>query len=243
VADVADAAADEVNKNSKQDKQKEVTNMKRSGSTTTFTLVCVAVLLASYGIGLGIREIRFRNAGVKTSGKTEKSINQAQSKPQVTTQNAPSPEGGQPDATFFDEDRRGGMQDDEMGGRGRFNENMSDEDRSQMRRGRGRRGMDFENLSDEERAAWEEQRQQMMERFQNMTDEERAQFRGGRGGRSRGGMPEFGAGENNLGSEANESEPGQNNIQSEDDGYGYQENESQVEDEDFGQEDTDNDIE
>jgi len=48
--------------------------MKRLGSTTTFTLVCVAVLLASYGIGLGIREIRFRNAGVKTSGKTDKPI-------------------------------------------------------------------------------------------------------------------------------------------------------------------------
>ncbi len=218
--------------------------MKRLGSTTTFTLVCVAVLLASYGIGLGIREIRFRNAGVKTSGKTDKPINQVQSKPQETTQNARSPEGGQPDATFFGEGGRGGTQDEGMNRGGFYNENTSEEDRSQMRDGRrGRRGMDFENLSEEERAAMEERRQQMMERFQNMTDEERAQFRGGRGGRSRGGMSEFGAGENNFGFEANESESGQNNIQSEDDASGYQENESQFEDEDFGQEDTDNDIE
>jgi hypothetical protein len=218
--------------------------MKRSGTTTTFTLVCIAVLLASYGIGLGIREIRFRNAGVKTSGKTDKPINQVQSKPQGTTQNAGSPEGGQPDATFFGEGRSGGTQDEGMGGRGRFNGNMSDEQRSQMRGGRrGRGGMGLENLSEEERAAMEEQRQQMMERFQNMTDDERAQFRGGRGGRGRGGMSDFGAGENNSGFETNDSESGQNNIQAEDDGSGYQENESQSEDNGSGQEDTGNDIE
>ena len=220
--------------------------MKRSGSTTTFTLVCVAVLLASYGIGLGIREIRFRNAGVKTSGKTDIPVNQVPSKPQVTTQDAGSPEGGQPDATFFGGGGRGGMQDDTMGGRGRFNENMSDDNMSQMRGGRrGRRGMNMENISDEERAAFEERRQQMMERFQNMTDEERAQFqggRGGRGGRGRGGTSDFGAGENNSGFEANGSESNQNNIQS-DDGSEYQENESQVEDYDSGQEDANNDIE
>ena len=88
-------------------------------------------------------------------------------------------------------------------------------------------------------------RQQMMDRFQNMTDEERAQFRGGRGGRGgrdRGGMSDFGAGENNPGFEANGSESNQNNIQS-DDGSEYQENESQVEDYDSGQEDANNDIE
>jgi hypothetical protein len=210
--------------------------MKLSGSTTTFTLVCVAVLLASYGIGLGIREIRFRNAGVKTSEKAFEPANQVQPKPQETIENTPSPEDGQPDATFFREGRRGQMMDDSMGGRGRFNEDMSGE---QMRGGRrGRRGMDFENLSDEERAAWEEQRQQMMDRFQNMTDEERAQFRlgrGGRGGRTRGGMPGFGAGENNSGFETNVPESGQNDIQSEDDGYGYQEDDSQSEDYDQGQ--------
>jgi len=220
--------------------------MKRSGTTTTFTIVCIAVLLASYGIGLGIKEIRFRNAGVKTSGKTDKPINQTQPAPQGTTQNTPSPEDGRPDATFFGEDRRGGMQD-EIGARERFNENMSDENRAQMRDRsggrRGRRGMDFENLSDEERAEWQERMRERMERFQNMTDEERAEFRGDRGGRSRGGMPDFGAGENNFSFEANESESSQNDIQSQDDDSGYQENEYQPEDNNSGQEDTDNDIE
>lgn len=221
--------------------------MKRSGTTTTFTLVCVAVLLASYGVGLGIREIRFRNVKAQTTvNKAEMPTNtQPQRQP---TSAARSPEAGQADATFFGEGRtRDGTQDDGMSRRGRFNENMSEGDRSQMRGGRrGRRGMDFENLSDEERAAMEEQMRQRMERFQNMTDEERAQFRGGRGGRggrNRGGTSDFGAGANDLGFEGNNLESDQSDNQSQDDGLGYQENESQSEDNNSGQEEVDNNIE
>lgn len=226
--------------------------MKRSGTSTTFTLVCVAVLLASYGIGLGIREIRFRNAAVKSADKAAKPNNQTNPAPQTTTQDTRSQEAGRPDATFFGEGRNaGGAQDEATGGRGFFNGNMSDEERAQMRDRfgggrRGRRGMNMENLSDEERAAMEERRQQMMERFQNMTDEERAQFqggRGGRGGRSRGGMSDFGAAENDSGFEANNIESDQNDNQSQDNGTEYQENEFQSEDNGSGQEDTNNNVE
>lgn len=227
--------------------------MKRSGTTITFAIVCVAVLLASYGVGLGIREIRFRNVEAQTTVNKKEVPTNTLPQRQLTPA-ARSPEAGRPDATIFGEGgNRGGTQEEGMGRRGRRGggnfENLTEEERAQMRERSGRRGrggMDFENLSEEERAAMEEQRQQMRERFQNMTDEERAQFRGsrgGRGGRSRGGMSDFGAGGNDLGFEGNNSESDENDIQSEDNGSGTEENDAQSEDNDFGQEDVDNDIE
>ena len=157
--------------------------MKKSGTTITFVLVCVAVLFASYGIGLGIRQIRFSNAGIQaTTDTTKKSTNETQTQTIATD---PTSAGG-PEATFT---RRGRDRTPEDGTpmRPQF-ENMSEEEMSQMRErtdgGRGgRRGMDVENLSEEERAAMEEQRRQRMEEFQNMTEEERSQMRSGRGGR------------------------------------------------------------
>jgi hypothetical protein len=184
--------------------------MKRSGTTTTFVLVCVAVLLASYGIGFGIKMYRFRNVGNQTTASQTTVSSQV---PQTqTTPAAGSSVAGQPDATIFRPGRNSdGTQDEGMGRGRRSDENMTDEERAQMRSfggRRGRRGMDMQNLSEEERAAMEERRQQMMERFQNMTDEERAQFRGGRGGRNRGNTSNFDAGANN-------SDTGQNDF-----GYG-----------------------
>jgi len=197
--------------------------MKRSGTTITFAIVCVAVLLASYGVGLGIREIRFRNveaqATVNKAGVPTNTLPQGQLTPA-----ARSPEAGRPDATIFGEGRnRGGTQEEGMSRRGRRGggnfENLTEEERAQMRERSGRRGlggMDLENLSEEERAAMEEQRQQMRERFQNMTDEERAQFRGsrgGRGGRSRGGMSDFESGVNDSQSENNDFGQEDNDIE------------------------------
>lgn len=158
--------------------------MRRSGTTTTFILVCIAVLLASYGIGLGIRQFRFRNAGnqSKISDETEKQNTAAQTSPQRGAMPpAGSDEAGGPERGFSGRERPGGgPQDGETDRRRRF-ENMSEEEMSQMRRRSGRRGpgggMGFENLSEEERAAMEERRRQRMERFENMTEEERAQFR------------------------------------------------------------------
>jgi hypothetical protein len=189
VVDAAVVEADAVDKNNFY--MMRSTNMKRSGTTTTFVLVCVAVLLASYGIGFGIKMYRFRNVENQTTASQTPAPTQVLPQRQATPV-AGSPETGQPDATIF----RGGRNSD----------GTQDERAAQMRTfgsgRRGRRGMDMQNLSEEERAAMEEQRQQMMERFQNMTDEERAQFRGGRGGRggrNRGDMSNFGAGANDSG--------------------------------------------
>jgi hypothetical protein len=221
--------------------------MNRSATTTTFTLVCVAVLLASYGIGLGIREIRFRNA--KAQNKVNKAVVPANTSQQRQPTSVARPrQAGRPDATFLGEgNNEAQIQDEGMGRRGRFNENMSDEERAQMRERfggrRGRRGMDLENLSEEERAAWEEQMRDRMERFQNMTDEERAQFQGGRGGRSRSRMSDFGAGQNDYGLEGDNLQADDIDAQSQDDNLGYQEDESQSENDELDQEEVDNDIE
>ena len=190
--------------------------MKRSGTTTTFVLVCIAVLLASYGIGLGIRGIRFRNADSQTPVSKTPAPTQALPRGQTTTA-ADSSQSSRPDATFFGEGRNAdGTQDEGMG-------------RMRDRSGGGRRrgGMDFENLSDEERAAMEEQRQQMMERFQNMTDEERSQFRGGRGGRGGRSRVDIVEGENDSGAENNDSGTEMNDVQSGESDTGSGENNTQ----------------
>jgi hypothetical protein len=164
--------------------------MRRSGTTITFVLVCIAILLASYGIGLGIRHFRFRNAAKQNStlGEAVKQNTQAQTTSQ--TRKMPpvvSDETGGHEQRFSARERpEGRTQNGEIDRRRPF-ENMSEEEISQMRERfgrRGRGGMEFENLSEEERAAMEERRRQRMERFQNMTEEERAQFRRDRGDRN-----------------------------------------------------------
>lgn len=163
--------------------------MRRSGTTITFILACIAILLASYGIGLGIRGYRFRNAANQKSTPDEekKQTTQAQTPPQRRAMpTRGSDRTDRPEQRFPTGERPGdGTRDREMGRREPF-ENLSEEEISQRRERfgrRGRGGMEFENLSEEERAAMEERRRQRMERFQNMTEEERAQFRRERDGR------------------------------------------------------------
>jgi hypothetical protein len=156
--------------------------MRLSGTTITFVLVCIAILLASYGIGLGIRHFRFRNAANQkaTLNEAEKQNTQAQTPQTSAIPPAVSEETSGPGQRFSARERpEERTQNGETDRRTRF-ENMSEEEISQMRERvgrRGRGGMGFENLSEEERAAMEERRRQRMERFQNMTEEERAQFR------------------------------------------------------------------
>lgn len=151
--------------------------MRRSGTTTTFVLICIAAILASYGIGLGIRQFRFRNADNQSKISEDKTEKQNPTIPKAPQRGPMNPAGSNETGRF--PNRPGGPQDRKMGRRRPF-ENMSEEDISQMRRGPSRRGpggMGLENLSEEERAAMEERRRQRMERFENMTEEERAQLR------------------------------------------------------------------
>ncbi len=43
--------------------------MKQSGKTTLFALVCIAVLLGAYGVGLGVKKVRF--AGVEEQASAD----------------------------------------------------------------------------------------------------------------------------------------------------------------------------
>jgi len=151
--------------------------MKQSGITTVFVIVCVAVLVGSWGVGLCIRQVRFRNAGIESKAGTEVG------KPGI------EPEGERAEMAQFrpargpmpgGEGRRpfGGLSEEERERmRERF-ENMSEEEReeyrAQMREGFGGRrpqgGDRFGNLSEEER-------ERMRERLENMSEEERQEFR------------------------------------------------------------------
>ncbi len=162
--------------------------MKQSGTTTVFVIVCVAVLLGSWGIGLCIRQVRFRSAGIESKAGSEPEMSAEIQKPgeaveaerepaemaQFRPERRPMP-GGEGRRPFGDlsEEQRERMRE-------RF-ENMSEEERQKFRpqmRGRfgGRRpqgGDRFGDLSEEERA----ERESMRERLENMSEEEREEFR------------------------------------------------------------------
>ena len=153
---------------------------KRKGTETVFVAVCTVVLIASYGIGLCVREIRFRRAvaaPITSEIQKASATNEEVTNPPV---GMPMSEGPVPgNDREFDGEERPGFRENRPDRMGRF-EDMSEEERSQMherfpggRRGGGR----FENLSDEEIAEMEERRRQMRERMENMTEEERAEFR------------------------------------------------------------------
>lgn len=153
---------------------------KRKGTETVFVAVCAVVLIASYGIGLCIREIRFRRAAVvPAAGEVQKTsvTNEEIANPPVRRPMSEGPVSSS-DRGFAGEERPGFGEGgpDRMG---RFDD-MSEEERAQMRErfSGGRRGGDrFENLSEEERAQMEERRRQMRERMENMSEEEREEFR------------------------------------------------------------------
>jgi hypothetical protein len=170
---------------------------KRKGTETVFVAVCAVVLIASYGIGLCIREIRFRRAAAALAESETKKTSVINQEVTNTPAGGPMPEGRVPgnDRSFTGEERprlREGRPDR----MGRFGD-MSEEEREQMRErfpGGRRGGGRFENLSDEEIAEMEERRRQMRERMENMTEEERAEFmaqmRERFGGRRRAGGPD-----------------------------------------------------
>jgi hypothetical protein len=175
--------------------------MKHSGTTTTiFVTVWASVLFASFVIGICIREIRFKLAGVESKADTKPQVSSKVQVPSQTDQlvkeleeltprrpmSGPGGVGGVGGPRNRSGEGGAGFGGDRMAGmRDRF-ANMSEEERqaaiAQMRertggrRGGGMRGR-FENMSEEERARMEEERRQMRERFENMSEEEREEFR------------------------------------------------------------------
>jgi len=156
--------------------------MKRSGTTLVFVLVWAIVLVVAYGLGVCIREYRFRQVGVpsQVAAAVEKPSTQAApdsaAKPAAATPVAGMPEAGPPagDRPGFGGDRTGGE-------RPRF-ENMSEEERQQamsrMRdrfssRRRGGEGMP--QLSDEDRQKMTAEIEDLRARWDSMSEEERQQ--------------------------------------------------------------------
>jgi len=175
--------------------------MKHSGTTTTiFVTVWAAVLFASFIIGICIREVRFKRAGVESKADTKPQVSSEVQAPSKTDQlvkeleelaprrpmSGPGGPGGAEGPRNRSPEGRAGFGGDRMARMGERFANMSEEERkeaiAQMReRAGGRRGGGmggrFENMSEEERAKMEEERRQMRERFENMSEEEREEFR------------------------------------------------------------------
>ena len=142
--------------------------MKNSGSTIVFVIVCILIILASYGIGLYIRQIRFQHAAAASKADAQLQVSQVSTevqKPSVTVQPANEPAG----MTQSPSEARP-MPSNE--GRMPFG-GLSEEEMTQMRER-------WQNMSDEERAQERERRRaemrQMREKMQNMSEEEREKY-------------------------------------------------------------------
>ena len=164
--------------------------MERSGTTIVFVIVSVAVLLGAWGVGLCIRQVRFRNAGIepKAVAEVEKADIELEKEPpemvQVLPDREPLPVGE--DGGRFDnpseEEARPIEAREEM--RERF-ENISEEEKQELRAQMRERppswqregGYSFRNLSEEERARFREEVQRVRERWEYMSEEEKEEFR------------------------------------------------------------------
>jgi hypothetical protein len=141
--------------------------MKNSGLTIVFIIVCIVVLFVSYGVGLCIREVRFRHAAAVTSKTNVQSqISAEAQKPGniIEPVNKPTE-----DVQASSEEK----QTPNNEGRRRFG-SLSEEEMTQMRNR-------WQNMSDEERQQERERRRaemaEMRAKMESMSEEEREQFR------------------------------------------------------------------
>lgn len=163
--------------------------MKKNGMTIVFVIVCVGVLVAAYGVGVCIREIRFSRAQAKTQ-ETAKSSPSAPSSPSQRMAQKQIPNGpeGRPalDAQESENQPPGQMIGGPDGAPGMPTreqlENMSEEERreafAQMRQrfgGRQREG--GSQLSEEDRTKMREELEALRERSEEMSEEEMAEAR------------------------------------------------------------------
>ena len=130
--------------------------MKRSGMTIVFVLVCAIVLVGAYGLGVCVREYRFRSAAVEPPVVAEVQKPAAEPAAQGLAEGpapAPGAPPGVPEGMPSPGDRPGFGGDRMAGMRERF-ENMSEEEKqqamAQMREKFGsRRRENMPQLSDE----------------------------------------------------------------------------------------------
>lgn len=126
--------------------------MKRSGTAIIFVIVWAVVLLGAYGIGLCIREVRFRHANIESKTSAEPRTSIQVQKPSDTTKPIKEP------AEMVQVPPEGGPMLGPEGGPG-------------QRLGGPREGMAMFQMLPPEEAA------DLRERWPNMSEEEREQFR------------------------------------------------------------------
>jgi hypothetical protein len=154
--------------------------MKRSGMTTVFVLVCAIVLVCAYGLGVCIREYRFRSAAVEPAVSAE--VQQPAVEPAAQSlAKAPEPAPAVPPEGMPSPEERPGSGGDRMAAmRDRFN-NMSEEERQQAmaqmrdRFGNRRRGEGMPQLSEEDREKMRVEIEDLRNRWESMSEEERQQ--------------------------------------------------------------------
>lgn len=151
----------------------------KKASTITSVVIAVVVLLASLGIGLCIREIRFQRAGVETKSENIQKLGDVNESKQERAQERPGPgPGGSDRQSALSPEERTGLVEERADMKKKF-ENMSDEEREQFRSqmrdrfGSKRREGGFQNLSEEERAKFKEEMEKIRERWEEMSEEER----------------------------------------------------------------------
>ena len=172
--------------------------MKKSGMTIVFVIVCIGVLVAAYGAGICVREIRFRRArvGDEVVVKADKSDTGTQPE-KVAQKPTPAPVKPDPNRPALAQDQEDRPFRPRMGEFGRMPgmpsreelENMSEEERraafAKMRErmggfgGRQREG--GPQLSEEDRAKMREEYEKLRENWAQMSEEEKqkveAEFR------------------------------------------------------------------
>lgn len=158
--------------------------MKQSGTTIIFVIVCIIVLVAAYGIGLCIKEIRLSGAknGSVVAAKSENPTGEPETR-RAQARQMPGVEGMNGSGDRSPEDRAA-LVEQRAGARERF-ENMTDEEReafrAQMRerfssRRRGDMGPQLQ-LSEEDRTKMREEISALRENWDQMSEAEREQAR------------------------------------------------------------------
>lgn len=153
--------------------------MKRSGTTMVFVLIWAIVLVGACGLGVCIKEYRFRRAGSvpKAVAAVPKPTTQTPSA-RVAPERMPAPVAGAPGQRPSPGERPGFGGDRMMGGRLRFDQ-MSEQERqeamSRMRErfGGRRRGEGMPQLSDEDREKMRAEIEDLRARWEDMSEEER----------------------------------------------------------------------
>lgn len=155
--------------------------MKQSGTTIVFVIVCVVVLVAAYGIGLCIRQIRLGGAK-NESAAAAKPETPAAGLESRQAQARQMPGAGAADrGGDLSAEQRTALAEQRAGMRERF-ENMTDEEReafrAQMReRFSGRRRDMGSQLSEEDRAKMREELDALRTRWDQMSEAEKEEAR------------------------------------------------------------------